>query len=221
MNGEMIGKCKSIDISGIHPEIEKAKFTIACDVNNSLLGPNGATYVYGKQKGANNTTIAKLEENMKNLYDIIESALKIHVRDKRGAGAAGGLGAALMAFLNAELKSGIEIVLKAVNFNNKIKEADIIFTGEGKIDRQTLCGKTISGILKTATKNNVPVIAITGKIDIEDTELHNSGIRAVFSICPYPMSTEEAMKNSSNLITWITEQICRVLDCQPINSLKK
>lgn len=214
MNGDLIGKCKSISVSSICPEIKKSKFTAACDVNNPLLGPDGATYVYGKQKGGNSTTIAKLEENMKNLYDIIESKLNIHVRDKQGAGAAGGLGAALMTFLSAELKTGIEIILMAVNFNNKIKDADIIFTGEGKIDRQTLYGKTISGVLKTAMKNSVPVIAIAGEVDIKNTDLYSNGLKAVFSICPYPMTTEEAMKNSSNLITWITEQICRVLDYQ-------
>jgi len=136
---------------------------------------------------------------------------KRQVIEYPGAGAAGGLGAGLIAFLGAKLKSGVNIILNVVEFEKQTKDADLIFTGEGKIDSQTPFGKTITGILKIAKKNHIPVIAIAGKVDNDINELYKYGMKAIFSICDGPITFEEAMKNGCKLTTKITEQICRIL----------
>jgi len=211
MNGKLIGKCKSFSMNNIHSAVKNSRFTVACDVDNPLLGPKGAVYVYSTQKGATDEILPILETNMKHFYSIVEQVLNISVIEYPGAGAAGGLGAGLIAFLGANLKSGVDIILDAVEFEKQIKNADIIFTGEGKIDSQTAYGKAIAGVLKIAQKNNIPVIAIAGKIDNNIDELYKHGLKAIFSICNGPITFEESMKNGYELMTKITEQICRSL----------
>jgi len=212
MNGKLIGKCESFSMDNIHPSVKNSRFTVACDVYNPLLGTKGAVYVYSTQKGATDEMLPILETNMKHFYNIVEQVLNISVIDYPGAGAAGGLGAGLIAFLSANLKiSGVDIILDAVEFEKRIKNVDLIFTGEGKIDNQTAYGKTIAGVLKIAQKNNIPVIAIAGKIDNNIDELYKHGLKAIFSICNGPITFEESMKNGYELTTKITEQICRIL----------
>ncbi|MEA1986268.1 MAG: glycerate kinase, partial [Candidatus Marinimicrobia bacterium] len=167
MTGNLIGKCYDISTNNLHPAIKESKFTIASDVKNPLLGKNGAVNIYASQKGASKKDLPILENNMSHFYKLIKTKLNRDVKNISGAGASGGLGAGLLVFLNAKIQSGIEIVLDIVKFNEKIKNADYIITGEGKFDKQTLNGKTISGILKLAEKNNVSVIAIAGIVDDE------------------------------------------------------
>ena len=210
--GKSLDSICSIDDSGVMPEIKEAHFTIACDVNNPFSGTNGAAYVYAPQKGANEQMIIELDDGMENFRQLIEKEKKIDLNTIPGSGAAGGLGGGFVAFLNAELKPGIEMVLEAVSFENHLQNADLVITGEGRLDKQTGMGKAASGILNAASKSNVPVIALGGSI--EDVEnLNKRGFISVFSITPCPLSLEKAMQKDttrSNIIQ-TTEQIMRTI----------
>ena len=181
-NGEILGKGGQI-----------LDFTIACDVRNPFSGPEGAAYVFARQKGADGAMIEKLDAGMKRFSRLIHSTTGREITEVAGAGAAGGLGGAFLAFLNAELKPGIELLLRTLKFDEKIKDADLIITGEGRVDRQSVMGKVPFGILEEANKQGIPVIVVAGSI--ADTEvLNKAGFRGIFSIVPSPMSLEVAMK---------------------------
>ncbi len=191
--GQILSKVAQIDKSKIHPALATAHFTIACDVENPFCGPNGAAYIFAAQKGATPETIKELDKGMYNLSQVILSEIGINIIDFPGAGAAGGLGGGFLAFLHAELKSGIQLILDTLHFEEQIKGADLIITGEGKVDQQTIMGKVPFGILQVAQKQQIPVIAIAGSI--EDIELLNkAGFQGVFSITPKPISLEKAME---------------------------
>ncbi|MDO4757404.1 MAG: glycerate kinase [Parabacteroides sp.] len=193
VGGEILGKVVHIDKSNIHPALADAHFTIACDVQNPFCGPEGAAYVFAPQKGATPEMVKILDEGMVSLSQTILSETGIDISNYPGAGAAGGLGGGFIAFLNAELKLGIQLILEALHFEEQIQGADFILTGEGKMDRQTLMGKVPFGILQAARKHRIPVIAIAGSI--EDVELLNqAGFQGVFSITPQPISLEKAME---------------------------
>jgi len=211
MNGDLMGQVGAIDFSGLVPQIRKSHFTVACDVDNPLLGPKGSAHVYAPQKGATPEIVDQLEANMSTFADLLEKTIKTSVRNIPGAGAAGGLGAGLMAFLQAELKSGIEIVLKASGFAEKIKDAALILTGEGRIDYQTAFGKTLSGVAAEARKQQIPVIAIGGMVDTDIDNLYEIGINACFSICNQPMDLRTAVENAGSLLEIITERIMRAV----------
>jgi len=210
--GKSLHSICSIDKSGAMSELKDANFTIACDVNNPFSGPNGAASVYAPQKGANKQMVKELDEGLESFRKLIETETEIDLNTVSGAGAAGGLGGGFVAFLNAQLKPGIEMVLEAADFDKHLQNADLVITGEGKLDKQTGMGKAASGVLDAANKRNVPVIAIGGSIeDIEN--LNKRGFLSLFSIVPYPISMEEAMHKESarrNTIQ-ITEQIMRTI----------
>ena len=212
MTNELIGKCYDISIENLHQAIKDSDFTIASDVNNPLFGKNGAVYVYASQKGASQDELPILENNMQHFYKLVKNKLDVSVKNIPGSGASGGLGAGLMAFLGAKVQSGIEIVLDIVKFKEKIKDADYIITGEGKLDIQTINGKTISGILQIAKKNNIPVIAIAGIVEDEKEILNKMSLEKVFSICNSEISIEYAMKNASTLITKRMEEVCEYIN---------
>ena len=210
--GASLSEICSIDESGIMPELKEANITIACDVNNPFSGPNGAASVYAPQKGANEEMTKKLDEGLESFRKLIEKEKSIDLNTIDGAGAAGGLGGGFVAFLHAQLKPGIEMVLKAVDFDRHLHNADLVITGEGKLDKQTAMGKAGSGILQAASKNNVPVIAIGGCV--EDAEyLNKHGFMSVFSITSSPMSLAVAMQkeNTHQNIVQTTEQIMRTI----------
>ena len=191
--GQILSKVAQIDRSEIHPALATTHFTIACDVKNPFCGPNGAAYIFASQKGATPETIRELDKGMQSFSQVILSEIGINIIDYPGAGAAGGLGGGFMAFLHAELKSGIQLILETLHFEEQIKDADLIITGEGKMDQQTIMGKVPFGILQVAQKQQIPVIAIAGSI--EDIELLNkAGFQGVFSITPKPISLEKAME---------------------------
>ncbi len=215
MNGERMGAVKSIDLSGC---IHTPPIVVACDVSNPLLGKSGAVYVYAPQKGAVAGQLPFLEKNMSHIIDIIEKAVDKKVRDNAGAGAAGGLGAGLMAFLDAQLFAGVDLVLDACHFVDRIRDADFIITGEGEIDAQTLHGKTISGVLERAQKLGVPVIAIAGKVDHDLQDLYNNGLLSAFSICSGPMTLEQSIHYAEKLVQSCGERIFRVLNTAKIQS---
>jgi len=209
--GGVLNELFSIDISGLDKRIENCEVTVACDVSNPLTGNNGASLVYGAQKGGNNRDLKVLDENLKNYANIIEEMLHENIGTIPGAGAAGGTGAGLLAFLNAKLVNGIELILETLQLEKYIKEADLVITGEGKIDQQTLNGKTIAGIAKMSKKHKVPVIVITGKIGEGIDEIYDNGVSAIYSIVNQPMDLSEALKNADILIESCSENIMRTI----------
>jgi glycerate 2-kinase len=210
MNGRLMGVVNSIDDTSILPDILDVKIHVACDVENPLLGPNGAVYTYSPQKGADDKMCLLLENNMEKISSVVALTFK-DVRLLPGAGAAGGLGGGLVAFLKAELLPGIKIVLDTVKFAEKIKNADYIITGEGKIDSQTIFGKTIAGVAEFASKQEIPVLALAGSVDVSFAELKKIGIRAAFSICNQPLSLEKAKQNTSHLLIKLTENVMSLI----------
>ncbi len=207
--GAALAKLDRIDISDFNFPFERVSVEVACDVTNPLTGPNGASAVYGPQKGATPSMVAELDAALTNYADVIERCLNKSVKDIPGGGAAGGLGAGLNAFLNAELRSGIDMVLDAVHFNDMLSSADLIITGEGRIDEQTAFGKTIGGILKRASAADVPVIAIAGSISGNIQALYDTGLTSAFSICNGPMSLEQAINSAEKLIENLSINIVR------------
>ena len=221
-SGQPIGKgggelahIEQIEKSSVHPALEKARFTIACDVQNPFCGPNGAAYVYAPQKGATPEMVQTLDKGMHTFAKVIHTTTGYDITSIPGAGAAGGLGGAMLAFLHAELKAGIQLVLETLHFKEAIQDADLIFTGEGQADRQTTMGKVPAGILAEARKMGIPVILIAGKV-VDSEILLKAGFQGVFSIVPGPMSLHESMQpdmareNIQRLVT----QICSLFTLQ-------
>ncbi|MDP9750736.1 glycerate kinase [Thermoanaerobacter pentosaceus] len=210
LGGGALSKIYSIDTSNLDYRLKECRFIVACDVANPLIGENGASRVYGLQKGATKEMVKVLDKNLEHYGKLLEKYFNKRIIDVPGSGAAGGLGAGLMAFLNAQLKSGIEIIIEALKLEEKIKEADIVISGEGKVDFQTAFGKTISGIAKLCKKHNKPLIVIAGTVeDIE--KLYEIGVSSVFSIMEKPMSLEDAIKNAPTLLEKSAERIFRLI----------
>ncbi len=200
MCGGVLNDITKIDISSIHPKVKKIKFIGACDVNNPLLGPNGAARIFGPQKGASSEQVDFLETGLSNLSKKIKEDLIKDVVEINGAGAAGGLGAGLVAFLNAEIHSGIELVMENLGVEKMIQNADVIFSGEGKIDSQTSCGKAVDGILKLAIKYNKPVVLIGGIIEPEMIRTGIDGVLEMDALVSENITKKEAIKNVKALI---------------------
>ena len=191
--GEILKEIASIDDSGKHPLLKNAHFIVACDVKNPFYGPEGAAYVFARQKGADDYMIAQLDEGMRSFAHIIRKETEKDITNEPGSGAAGGMGGGLMAFLDAELQSGADLLLDICQFNKRIADADLIITGEGRIDRQSLMGKIPGKILQRGQANHVPVIAIAGCV--EDKELLlKAGFQGVYATKPEEMTLENAMK---------------------------
>jgi glycerate 2-kinase len=199
MNGGLLRDVASIETSGLHSGIQESQIVAACDVKNILLGERGCSLMYSLQKGASPEIANQLEGNMKSFIGIAEQTFNNKVREVPGAGAAGGLGAGLMLFLGAELQSGIDIILDYCNFSERIKDADIVFTGEGKIDNQTAFGKTIAGIARRAKSAKIPVIAFCGIVENVD-ELADLGVSYIYPICSRHISAEHSMVIASELL---------------------
>jgi glycerate kinase len=210
--GRSLSFVRKIDTTDVPPELSRAGFTVACDVTNPFSGPEGAACVFARQKGADDAMIRRLDEGLRHFARcLIDNGLP-DIDSVPGAGAAGGLGGSFLAFLRAVLKPGIHMVLDALRFDDLIRGADIIITGEGKLDRQTLMGKTPVGVLEAGQRQGIPVIAIGGMV--EDIELLNeAGFLAVFSIQPGPVALSEAMEPNFALrnIERIVEQVIRLL----------
>lgn len=197
--GQDLIKICTIDTSGIHPLIKDASFTIMCDVINPLCGGNGATYTFGKQKGGTPEILAQLESGMQNYRDIILNRFGINMDEVPGSGAAGGLGAALMVFLNGKLKSGIDTVLDLVRFDQKLDGVSLVVTGEGCTDRQSAFGKVIQGVGMRCKKRNIPAVALVGSIGDGAEDIFNYGIRSIMTTVNSPMPLEEALNRAEEL----------------------
>ena len=211
LGAENLSRLQTIDISNLDKRIKETKITVACDVDNPLCGPNGASYVYGFQKGADEETVKILDNNLHHFGKIIERVTGISIINYPGAGAAGGVGGSMMAFLGAELKKGIELVIEITKLEEKIKVADLVITGEGMIDYQTRFGKTPYGVAKIAKKYGVPVVAIAGSIGEGFEVLYENGFDTIFSIIDKPMTLKQAIRDSKTLIETTAERIIRAL----------
>ncbi len=187
---------KRIDLSGLDDRLINISIEVACDVDNPLLGTNGASYVFSPQKGATPEEVLLLDSALKNYADITAETLGRDDRAVAGSGAAGGMGFAAIAFLKGILKPGIEIVLETVAFEAAVQQADLVITGEGRIDAQTVFGKTPIGVAKFAKKYGKPVIAIAGSLGDGYEAVYAHGIDAVFSIMQKPDTLENALKNA-------------------------
>lgn len=207
--GELF-KVEHIVKSPIKDKLDGLEIVVACDVSNPLCGEYGASSIYGPQKGATPEMVEILDKSLMHFAGVIKNNLGCDVKDVPGAGAAGGLGAGLMAFLNARLVPGIELILKTVGFEDKVKDADLVITGEGKIDRQSAFGKVAMGIARASKKYKVPVIAIGGSIGEGAEALYGVGVDAICSTIPRPMDLKFAMENSYTLLRESVERAMRI-----------
>ena len=209
--GLALSQIEYIDITRINPRLKDVNIKVACDVTNPLLGDNGATMIYGPQKGATAKMIPKLDTALCHYHDKIKLQLDKDVKDIPGAGAAGGMGTALLAFLDAQLSKGIDIVLEETHFQSRIIDADLVITGEGKLDSQTIYGKTPIGVAQIAKQFNLPVIAIGGSLGEQYETVYDYGIDSVFSIMNQPMDLQYALDNGPTLLSQTAHNIARLL----------
>ncbi|MBS7093271.1 MAG: glycerate kinase [Enterobacter cloacae] len=217
--GAALANLTTIDISTMDPALKNVAITAACDVTNPLTGPTGASAVFGPQKGASQADVATLDAALAHFAQVIESRLGVAVNDVPGAGAAGGIGAALKGFLDAEFRPGIAIVIEQSGLDAAAQWADVVFTGEGSIDFQTKFGKTPAGVAETANRHGKPVIAVAGHIGTGIDELHEVGIDAVFGIAPGAASLSELLADAAANVTRTTEQVVRTLQLKQLHKL--
>lgn len=210
--GGALAKLHTIDLSNLDERLKYVSVEVACDVNNPLCGKEGASYVFGPQKGATREMIEILDQNLSHYAEVIKEQLGKDVISKAGAGAAGGLGAGLMAFLDVKLKSGIEMVIEYANLEEKVRDADMVWTGEGSIDFQTQYGKTPLGVAMIAKKYNKPVIALAGRVGNDIDVLYDKGIDAIFGIMRGVTSIEEALVKGPENVEKTSENIIRLLN---------
>ncbi|WP_318454569.1 glycerate kinase [Photobacterium leiognathi] len=196
-SGGALDRLHRIDINNIDPRLASVKLEVACDVDNPLCGEKGASQVFGPQKGATPEMVTQLDNNLAHYAEIIKRDLGKNVKDMAGAGAAGGMGAALLGLFNAQLRPGIEIVMDAVNLADVLQDADLVITGEGRIDSQTIHGKTPIGVARAAKRFNKPVIGIAGCLSYDCNVVHEHGIDAVFSVVPRSVSLAEALAEAT------------------------
>jgi glycerate kinase len=195
--GAGLAKLNSIDLTSLDSRLSNIRFDVACDVDNPLIGDNGASAIFGPQKGATPEMVKALDANLKHFAAITQQTTGKDIISIPGAGAAGGLGGAFLGFLNATLKSGIDIVLDAVDYETHLEGASLVITGEGRIDSQTIRGKTPIGVSKRAKAfGNIPVIALAGSVSEDSDIVHEHGIDALFSVVPGVVSLENALADA-------------------------
>ncbi len=208
--GAALARLDRIDVSGLDHRLAECQVVAACDVTNPLCGESGASVVYGPQKGASEEMCRRLDEALSHYAGVIKADLDIEVMDLPGAGAAGGLGAGLVAFLGAELLPGTDIVIESVGLVGHLGDASLVFTGEGRIDGQTLFGKTVSGVVAKAKALRIPTVAIVGEV-AAGSDVYRGGIDAVLSIAPGPISLEQSVADAASLITDAAERAMRLI----------
>ncbi|WP_338833998.1 Glycerate 2-kinase [Moorella humiferrea] len=201
-----------IDIEGLDPRIKETEILVACDVDNPLCGPRGASAIYGPQKGATPEMIPRLDAALARLADVIKRDLGKDVRELPGAGAAGGLGAGLVAFLGATLRRGIDLVMETLDLDGILaKGADLVITGEGEINHQTAFGKVPAGVARLAGKYGIPVVALAGSIGEGAATVYDHGIKGFMSIVPRPLPLAYCLENAATLLTDAAERLMRLL----------
>lgn len=210
LGGFYVSDVRKLDSATLHPRLKSVPIRVMCDVENPLCGPEGASVVYGPQKGATSAMVAKLDLNLEHLADVIERDLGLSVSHIPGAGAAGGVGAGLVAFCGAKLEPGINVMLDLVDFDNLVQKSDLVLTGEGKTDFQTAFGKAVSGIARRVKPLKIPVVCLSGSLGTHYRDLYPLGVNSFFSICPGPISEEDAMTNAYSYAVNAIENILRL-----------
>ena len=210
--GGELEKLDRIDLTNFDRRLKDVVIEVACDVSNPLCGENGASYIFGPQKGASVEMIKILDNNLKHYAKVIKEQFGKDVLEIAGAGAAGGLGAGLMVFLNGNLKKGIEIVIEYSGLEKKVKNCDMVWTGEGSIDFQTQYGKTPLGVATVAKKYNKPVVALAGRVGYDIDILYEKGIDSIFGIMRGVTTIDEALKNGKENIERTSENIVRLME---------
>ncbi|KFK93444.1 MULTISPECIES: glycerate kinase [unclassified Serratia (in: enterobacteria)] len=209
--GAALARLASIDISELDPRIQQCKFEIACDVTNPLTGNNGASAIFGPQKGATPQMVEQLDLALQHYAQMIKYWLDIDVEQVAGAGAAGGMGAALLAFCRAELRQGIEIVTDALGLDALVRDATLVITGEGRLDSQSINGKVPIGVARVAKRYHKPVIGIAGSLSSDVSVVHQHGVDAVFSVLYRICTLEEALADAGENVRMTARNIAAVL----------
>lgn len=200
-----------IDLSGLDPRLAEVELLVACDVDNPLTGPRGAAAVYGPQKGATPEDVVLLDRALTRMADVMARDLGRDVRERPGAGAAGGLGAGFLGFLGARLRPGIEVVIEATGLDQQLAGAGLVISGEGRTDGQTLAGKVPLGVARAAARHGVPVVVISGAVTADADALLEQGIHALLSIAPGPVTLDEAMARAGEWLRRATAQAMRLV----------
>jgi glycerate kinase len=209
--GAALARLARIDLSGRDPRLDGAELLVACDVDNPLTGPRGASAVYGPQKGATPEMVRELDAALEHYAGVARAATGRDVASRPGAGAAGGLGAGLLFFTPARLRPGVEIVLEATGFDALVRGADLVLTGEGRTDAQTAMGKAPVGVAAAARRHGVPVVCLSGGLGPGADDVLALGVDAVASAVPGPMALEEAMARGPELVEAAAVRACRLL----------
>lgn len=210
-DGAGLEQVVSIDTTAMLPQLKNASIILMCDVKNPLLGPDGATYVYGKQKGAGPQEQAQLEAGMENYINVVEAVCGKQFRDLPGCGAAGGLSVPLLAFSHVEIRSGIETVLSLVEFDKLIQDVDLVVTGEGRLDYQSTQGKVLSGIGRHCARQGVPAVAVVGCMGEGAEQIYDCGIVAAVSCMGAASSQEDALAHADSLFLNAADRMYRMI----------
>lgn len=209
-NGANLAKIADIDLTKLDNNLQHCEILVACDVDNPLCGEKGASAIFGPQKGATEEDIQLLDDALQHYAQVIKKQLNKDVLSVPGAGAAGGMGAAFLAFTQATLRPGIELVLEAVKLEKYLNHADLVITGEGRIDGQTVHGKTPMGVAQLAKKQNLPVIGIAGSLGANHQAVYGCGIDAVFAAVPGAMSLEQAFSEAFENVANVAENVMQL-----------
>ncbi|MBV9281039.1 MAG: glycerate kinase [Chloroflexi bacterium] len=209
--GGALGRLDRIDTSSLDPRLQDVEVQVACDVNNPLTGPSGASHVYGPQKGADTAMARELDANLERYAEILKRDLARDVRDLPGAGAAGGLGAGLLAFTRAQLCPGVDIVFEAIKLDQHLRDAQLVFTGEGRMDSQDIYGKAPMEVAKRAHRLGIPSVAIVGSTGRDYRVVFDHGLDAVIGTVNRPMSLDRAIAETGRLIAEAAMRACRLI----------
>ncbi len=209
--GAALSGLNRIDMSGLDETIRSCNFLVACDVNNPLTGPTGASAIYGPQKGATPEMIERLDAALLHFAEIVKRDLGVEINEVPGAGAAGGLGGGMIAFTNGELRAGVDIVLDTVRLDDYLTGCDLVITGEGSMDHSTIYNKAPVGVAERAKRLDIPVVGISGSLGAGFQDVHRHGIDALAAITPGPMTLDEASERAGELISNATEQALRFM----------
>ena len=209
--GAALAELHTIDMSGLDSAIDDCEFLVACDVNNPLTGPTGASVIYGPQKGATPEMIEMLDSALTHFAEVVKRDIGAEISDVAGSGAAGGLGGGMIAFVGGQLRAGVDIVLDTVRLDDYLPGASLVITGEGSMDHSTIYNKAPVGVAVRAKKLHIPVIGISGSLGAGFQDVHQHGIDALTSITPGPVTLDEASRRAAELISDSTEQAMRLL----------
>lgn len=205
--GAGLADIESLDLTGLHPALADARIVVACDVDNPLTGPEGAAAVYAPQKGATSVEVGTLDANLAHWADVVTRATGTDLRGRPGTGAAGGVGFALVAVLGAELRPGIDLMLDLLGFDSRLPGTDLVVTGEGSLDHQSLRGKAPIGVATVAARAGVPVVAVSGRRLLSDADLTAAGIGRAYALLDVEPDVETCLREPARLLIQLGEQI--------------